>query len=134
MKLWSALLSIVVFSGLLLRTGEVYAQWIPADEQRIRWTSAEKRSLVRRPPGIRPETVATEEPPAEQQFLPLNEAIRLALQNSDVIRVLTGDGAVSSGTTVYDTAIAVGDIDIAKAQFDPVLQANSAYRRSEFPS
>lgn len=133
MKLWSALLSIVVFSGLLLRTGEVYAQWIPADEQRIRWTSAEKRSLVRRPPGIRPETVATEEPPAEQQFLPLNEAIRLALQNSDVIRVLTGDGAVSSGTTVYDTAIAVGDIDIAKAQFDPVLQANSAYRRSEFP-
>jgi outer membrane protein TolC len=133
MKLWSALLSIVVFSGLLLRTGEVYAQWIPADEQRIRWTSAEKRSLVRRPPGIRPETVATEEPPADQQFLPLNEAIRLALQNSEVIRVLTGNGAVSSGTTVYDTAIAVGDIDIAKAQFDPVLQANSAYRHSEFP-
>lgn len=133
MKLWSALLSIVVFSGLLLRTGEVYAQWIPADEQRIRWTSAQKRSLVRRPPGIRPETVATEEPPADQQFLPLNEAIRLALQNSEVIRVLTGNGAVSSGITVYDTAIAVGDIDIAKAQFDPVLQANSAYRHSEFP-
>ena len=109
------------------------AQWIPEDEQRIRWVSAEKNSRIRRPPGIRPETVASEEPVSEQQFLPLDAAIRLALENSEVIRVLTGTGAVSSGTTVYDTAISVSDIDIAKAQFDPILRANSAYQHSEFP-
>ncbi len=118
---------------LFLETRPLRAQWIPQDEQRIRWVSAEKNSRIRRPPGIRPETVVSEQPVSEQQFLPLDAAIRLALENSEVIRVLTGTGAVSSGTTVYDTAVAVGEIDIAKAQFDPVLRANSAYQHSEFP-
>ncbi len=118
---------------LILETRPLRAQWIPQDEQRIRWVSAEKNSRIRRPPGIRPETVVSEQPVSVQQFLPLDAAIRLALENSEVIRVLTGTGAVSSGTTVYDTAVAVGEIDIAKAQFDPVLRANSAYQHSEFP-
>jgi len=70
---------------------------------------------------------------ATERYLSLNECLKTALAQSEVIRVLTGVGATSSGRTVYDTAIAVTPIDIAKARFDPVFLANTAFRRNETP-
>ena len=120
-------------AGLVVAEGTVQAQLVPEDESRIRWTQPSAASRYRRPAGPEPVTVATQDSPAEERFLSLNEALRRALENSEVIRVLAGVSATSSGRTIYDTAIAVTPIDIAKAKFDPVLQANSTQRRNESP-
>ncbi len=120
-------------AGLVAAEGTVQAQLVPEDESRIRWTQPSAASRYRRPAGPEPVTVATQDSPAEERFLSLNEALRRALENSEVIRVLAGVSATSSGRTIYDTAIAVTPIDIAKAKFDPVLQANSTQRRNESP-
>src|SRR5262245_11484950 len=52
-----------------------------------------------------PPTVSEPPEPATPQELSLDEAIRLALQNSKVVRVLAGVTAVPSGRTIYDPAI-----------------------------
>jgi outer membrane protein TolC len=65
--------------------------------------------------------------------LSLDEAIRIALANAKVVRVLAGTTAVSSGRTIYDPAIVNTSIDVAKAAFDPVVTAKNAFTRSETP-
>jgi outer membrane protein TolC len=65
--------------------------------------------------------------------IPLDEAIRVALSNSEIVRVLTGVAAASSGRTVYDAAITNTTIDEAKATFDPRLEVNNNFRRTEPP-
>ena len=110
-----------------------FGQVVPEDEQRIRWQDESSVSRFRRSAGPTPVTVATEDANTTARFLPLDEAIRLALQHSEVIRVLTGVSASSSGRTIYDTAIAITPIDVAKANFDPVFRANSAFRRNDLP-
>ena len=45
----------------------------------------------------------------------MDEAIQIALANADVIRVLTGTTATSTGQTIYDPAITNTDIDAARA-------------------
>lgn len=110
-----------------------FGQLVPDDEKRIRWPAEERASRFRRPIGPAPITVATKDTNTEERYLPLDEAIQLALNHSEVIRVLTGVAATNSGQTIYDTAIAVTPIDVAKAPFDPVFRANTAFRRNETP-
>jgi outer membrane protein TolC len=59
----------------------------------------------------------------------LDDAIRIALLNSEVIRVLGG----SSGQTVYDPAIANTQIDEQRGRFDPQLQLDNNFRKTENP-
>ena len=66
--------------------------------------------------------------------LSLDEAIRLAMQNTDVVRVLSGVGAASSGQTIYTPAISNTAIDQARAVFDPNVVANNTFLRDEAPS
>jgi outer membrane protein TolC len=68
--------------------------------------------------------------PREQS---LDEAIRIALANSAVVRVLAGVTAVASGQTIYDPAISNTTIDEARAVFDPTLGFNNAWNRTETP-
>lgn len=104
------------------------------DEQHsIRFSSPQSLSQIRRPAAPAPVTVATPEAEQYEDFLSLDDAIRTALRNSEVVRVLTGVSASSSGQTIYDTAIATTAIDQATARFDPVFSANSLFRRNEFP-
>src|SRR5207248_3066073 len=65
--------------------------------------------------------------------LSLDEAIRISLSNSAVVRVLAGISAVSSGRTVYDPAISNTAIDEARAAFDPNISVRNAFTRSEIP-
>ncbi|MEZ6063961.1 MAG: TolC family protein [Planctomycetaceae bacterium] len=120
----------------------ISAAWLPNpafaqlrfDEQHsIRWHRPEEIVTFRRPANPVPVTVATVSDDAPERFLSLDEAIRIALQNSEVIRVLAGTAAVSSGSTIYDTAIATTPIDQAVGRFDPVFFANSNWRKSEQP-
>ncbi len=62
--------------------------------------------------------------------LSLDQALRIALDNSDVIRVLGG----SSGRTIFDPAVANTQIDVARGRFDPNLESNNNFFRHQRPS
>ncbi|MCS6975586.1 MAG: TolC family protein [Gemmatales bacterium] len=80
-----------------------------------------------------PPTVSDPQPALEVQYLSLDEAIRIMIQNSEVVRILTGVTAVSSGVTIYDPAIANTLIDQEQARFDPNLGLNNRWDRFERP-
>lgn len=80
-----------------------------------------------------PRTVSTVEPDAEPQRLSLDEAIRTALETTEVVRVLAGVTAVSSGQTIYDPAISNTQIDNARARFDPQFRLDNNFFRSDQP-
>jgi outer membrane protein TolC len=69
----------------------------------------------------------------ESYEISLDEAIRIALANSEVVRVLTGVSAASSGRTIYDTAIVNTGNDDQRALFDPVLEIDNIWNRAESP-
>ncbi|MGF1579689.1 MAG: TolC family protein [Gemmataceae bacterium] len=69
----------------------------------------------------------------KERKLSLNEAIHIALRNSEVVRVLAGITAVSSGTTIYDTAITNTLIDQQRGRFDPTLLLNNTFNHIETP-
>jgi outer membrane protein TolC len=129
----TALVPVALAAAFVAAADTAHSQVFKPDERSILWSEDPSRSTVRRPAGPVPVTVATPDAPSTERYLPLDEALQLALANSEVIRVLTGVSATSSGRTIYDTAIAITPIDIAKARFDPILQANSSLRRSESP-
>ena len=80
-----------------------------------------------------PRTVDNLRPDAEPERYSLDDAIRTALQNTDVVRVLAGVTAVSSGQTIYDPAISNTQIDTARARFDPTFQLNNNFFCSDTP-
>ena len=63
----------------------------------------------------------------------LDEAIQLALANTNAIRVLGGVTATGSGRTIYDPAIANTAVDQAHAAFDPVVDGRHDFLRNESP-
>jgi len=81
-----------------------------------------------------PRTVDNLPPVAEPERLSLDDAIQTALQNTDVVRILAGVTAVSSGQTIYDPAISNTQIDTARARFDPRLAVNNNFFRNDVPS
>ena len=62
-----------------------------------------------------------------------DEAIRIALENTRVVRTLAGLSAASSGRTIYDAAITNTTIDQEQARFDPVLTDRLSVNRTENP-
>lgn len=103
----------------------------------------EQRELDIRPPAEivkaplpeipEPATVSRPTPTGKALDLPLDEAIRISLKNSQVVRVLTGTTAVNSGQTIYNPAITNTSIDAAKSVFDPVITARNLFNRTETP-
>ena len=110
------------------------AQLWEEDQHSIRWHRPEQLSTARRVPGFVPVTVATKDAVAHEKLLPLDEAIRIALQHSEVIRALNSTSTSRFQPTIYDTAIASTPIDQAIARFDPVFSANSSWRKQETPN
>ena len=84
-------------------------------------------------PKETPPTV-TATTPRKQRQISLDEAIRIALENSEVVRVLGGNLAVSSGRTIYDPAITNTAIDQARARFDPTLALGNTWSQTDTPS
>ncbi|MBI3408660.1 MAG: TolC family protein [Planctomycetes bacterium] len=81
-----------------------------------------------------PPTVDDPKSNAVPQELSLDEAIRIALANTKVVRVLAGSTAVSSGQTIYDPAISNTQIDKARGVFDPNLNIKNIWHRTESPT
>lgn len=108
--------------------------WLVAPEQRhieVRPPAA----IYHRPiPETGPPVTVRERTQATGRIaITLDEAIRIALASSDVIRVLAGERAVSSGQTVYDPAITNVQIDQERARFDPTLEVLNNFFRTEPP-
>jgi outer membrane protein TolC len=80
-----------------------------------------------------PATVSDPQPEADLFALSLDDAIRITLENSEVVRVLAGVTAVSSGRTIYDSAISNTVIDQEKDRFDPNLQIQNTFNHLESP-
>jgi outer membrane protein TolC len=80
-----------------------------------------------------PRTVSDPRPQDTPFNLSLDDALRIALVNAKVIRVLAGVSAVSSGSTIYDTAISLTNIDQQQARFDPVVQQNNSWNHIATP-
>jgi outer membrane protein TolC len=81
-----------------------------------------------------PATVSDPQPNLPERYLSLNEAIKITVANSKVVRVLAGATAVSSGQTIYDAAITNTTIDQQKAAFDPTLQVKNNFNRRNEPT
>ncbi|MCA9119791.1 MAG: TolC family protein [Planctomycetaceae bacterium] len=103
----------------------------------------EQRSIqVRDPSELRPARIPNTPPPPTvsnreelaPRHLTLDEAIRTALANSEVVRVLNGVAASSTGQTIYDVAIQNAGIDEANAVFDPTASVNNSFNRIDRPS
>lgn len=87
-------------------------------------------------PQVPPPRTVTE--PAEKTTtewrISLDEAIKLALVNARVVRVLTGVSAVSSGRTIYDVAISNTAIDQQQARFDPTVNVREQVIHTDNPA
>jgi outer membrane protein TolC len=81
-----------------------------------------------------PETVTNPYTQFDPSNLSLDEAIRISLANSAVVRVLAGVTAVASGETVYDPAISNAAIDEARAMFDPNITVKNNFSRFDQPA
>lgn len=136
-----------------MRAGLLLALWstclaVTADAQRAdepwRFILPEQRAIeVRDPSQLAPARIpAIPRPPTvtDPQFdyppeeLSLSQAINTGLTNLDVVRVLAGVTAVSSGRTVYDVAISNTRIDQERGAFDPRLNLNNGWNQSDTPN
>src|SRR6056297_771425 len=104
----------------------------------------EQRHIATRSPGQlyqvpvpvtpRPATINDPQFDAPTQLLTLNEAINVTLVNSEVVRVLGGVTASTSGRTIYDAAISNTAIDQQRGLFDPNLRLNNVWNQIENPT
>lgn len=82
--------------------------------------------------SVPPNTVSTK---VELEPFPvsLDDVIRISLERTDVVRILAGTTAVSTGQTIYDAAITNTTIDQNNARFDPTLTFNNSFNNLESP-
>jgi len=85
-------------------------------------------------PDARPATVTEPLADTPTRYLPLNDAINIALRNSEVVRQLTGFTATTTGRTIYDVAITNTNIDQQRAAFDPRLRAGQTWTANKIPN
>lgn len=107
--------------------------FIKGEQRRIRYRDPASLPNVYIEPTPPPPTVREPLPADAVQMISLDEAIRMALQNSEVVRQLAGVVAVSSGRTIYDPAITNNTIDQQRAAFDPTVTVNNTFTRVETP-
>jgi outer membrane protein TolC len=103
----------------------------------------EQRSIEVRPPSDLeyaplpvtppPPTVTEDYPAYPERTLSLDDAIRTALVNAEVVRVVAGVTVVSSGNTIYDGARTNTANDDVRARFDPTFQVQNTWSRLESP-
>jgi outer membrane protein TolC len=109
-------------------------QYIILPEQRtIAYRGPSDLPPARVPDTVPPRTVSDPRPDAPEWQLTLDDAIRIALENAEVVRVLSGVVATSSGQTIYDAAITNTTIDQEQARFDPVLTDRAQGSRTNPP-
>lgn len=144
MSAWNWILGSAITCRLLLCATLFFAASESARPQEIfRLILPEQRRMEIRHPSSLPRARMPDLPPprtvsrpqlnAPTENLSLDDAIRVSLANSEVIRVLAGTTAVSSGRTVYDAAIVNTGIDQARGRFDPAIGVQNNFSRHNTP-
>ncbi|QDT05424.1 Outer membrane efflux protein [Rubripirellula lacrimiformis] len=124
----------LVFAAPLISRAEEPCQPILPEQRCLDVRSPGQMCQVAVPLTRRPATVNDPQFDAPVRHLTLNDAINIALANSEVVRVLGGVTASTSGRTIYDTAIINTTIDQQRAAFDPNLQLNNSWNQTETPT
>jgi outer membrane protein TolC len=109
-------------------------QVILPEQRRLQIRGPEQMTPTLYGAAPKPATVTQPQEETPERFLPLNEAINIALRNSEVVRVLGGITANTSGRTIYDVAITNTGIDQQRAAFDPQLRINNGWNANRFPT
>ena len=104
------------------------------EQRRIDWRDPLQLPQVPLPPSAEPPTVSNPPTGDDTRYFALDEAIRTALANDRVVRVLADTTAVNSGQTIYDTAITNTTIDQQLARFDPFVTVNNSWDHFDPPS
>ncbi len=129
------------FAFLAWATVMVLAGNFASAQQPLPFTISEQRTLslpdfdsvapAALPDVGTPYTVASPVQNLQPQYLTLDEAIRIGLENARVVRFLGGVAASTSGRTIYDVAITNTAIDVQNALFDPTISLNSTLNKSD---
>ena len=85
------------------------------------------------PTSPRPQTVSDPQPNQPVEYLSLSQAINTGLANLDVVRVLNGVTANSTGRTIYEAAISNTQIDQARGAFDPNVSIGNSWNQQDQP-
>jgi outer membrane protein TolC len=108
-------------------------RFILPEQRRTQIRHPRRLPIARLPRLPSPPTVDDPQRDAPPENLALDDAIRTALANSEVVRVLAGTTATSSGRTVYDPAVTNTGIDQARGRFDPAINVGNNFNRRESP-
>jgi outer membrane protein TolC len=127
-------LAIATTSGCGPEYGPACRKFILPEARTFDYHDPARFPPARIPDIVPPRTVTNPRPETPDWNLSLDEAIRISLENARVIRVLAGTSAVSSGQTIYDTAITQTQIDQAQGVFDPTFSQKNLWSRSNPPS
>ena len=103
------------------------------EQESIRYRTPDQLPPAPIPATAPPRTVSNPQPDTAPWQLSLDDALRIALENARVIRVLAGTSAVSTGRTIYDTAITNTTIDQQQGRFDPVLSQGNTWNHTDTP-
>jgi outer membrane protein TolC len=123
----------LLLAGLGRAEGQEIRQLVFPEQRHLQVRDPSQLPRTRIPHIPSPPTVATPKPPDEVWTLSLDEAIRIALANADVVRVVAGNTAVAAGPTIYGPAIENTQIDQNRAAFDPKLESRNTFSRVEQP-
>jgi outer membrane protein TolC len=133
----AAIFALAASLALLAAAPEAAAQGpyriIYPEQRTIEYRDPSQFPYVPLPPSSPPATV-THPPNGDVRYMSLDDAIRICLENDEVVRILTGVTAVASGSTIYDPAITNTLIDQEQARFDPFLTVNNAWDRVDLPT
>jgi outer membrane protein TolC len=128
-----ALALLACTAGIEPAAAEKLFPFIMPEQRTIRVRDPSELPRARIPQVPKPPTVTDPQFDLPPRNLTLNDAINTGLANSEVVRVLAGVTAVSSGSTVYDVAITNTQIDDANARFDPSAVVNNTWSRNKPP-
>jgi outer membrane protein TolC len=131
----AALLGLVLVTagGCAHTPGDIAHNVILPEQRTIDYRDPAQLPPAPLPETVPPRTVADPRPDTPEWPMSLDEAIRIALENARIIRVLTGVTATASGQTIYDPAISNTNIDQEQARFDPTLKWDNTWSRTNTP-
>ena len=133
LPLKSATAQTISLSNQPVRTAINDAFYTFPEQRTISVRAPEELTTLALPDTPLPFTVASDEDLRQPERISLDEAIRIAISNAEVIRVLGGISAGSSGRTIYDVALTNTGVDVQTAVFDPQLDINSTMNKSDRP-
>src|SRR5262249_51911759 len=119
--------------GCALSVDRIWRNIILPEQRSIEYRDPGQLPPAPLPPTVPPRTVADLRPETAEWRLSLDDAIRIALENTRVVRMLVGTTATASGQTIYDAAIVNTTIDQAQATFDPVFRWDNLFSRTNTP-